>query len=62
MKQPKGMKCCGKGSREEDLPNRFARATITKGDPMQRAMNNYSKKAPSMQNMGLLGAMGMIRL
>ena len=62
MKKAPKMACCGKGSREEDLQNRFARATITKGDQMQRAMNNYSKKAPATRDMGLLGMMGMIRL
>ena len=37
----------GKGSKDEVLPNRMAMETITKGDPMQRSMNNYAKKTPS---------------
>jgi hypothetical protein len=37
----------GKGSKDEVLPSRMAMETITKGDPMQRAMNNYAKKTPS---------------
>jgi len=31
--------------KQEVLPSRFARATITGGDTYNRAMNNYSKKA-----------------
>jgi hypothetical protein len=37
----------GKGSKDEVLPSRMAMETITKGDPMQRSMNNYAKKTPS---------------
>lgn len=29
---------------EEVLPSRFAKTTITKGDPSRRAMNDYGKK------------------
>lgn len=36
----------GKGSKEEDLPSRFARTQLTGGDLYQRSMNNYAKKAP----------------
>lgn len=38
------IKNVGKGSHEEDLPNRFARETLTPGTPMQRAQNYYGKK------------------
>lgn len=34
-----------KCDKEEVLPNRFARTTITKGDPMARATNDYAKKS-----------------
>lgn len=36
----------GKGSKQERLPHRSALTTLTKGDPMQRTMNNYSAAAP----------------
>lgn len=43
MKNVKTTDCtCGK---EEVLPSRFARATITGGDTYNRALNNYAKKA-----------------
>jgi hypothetical protein len=38
----------GKGSTEEDLPHRFALNSITKGDPLQRTMNNYAKVTPGL--------------
>jgi hypothetical protein len=40
----------GKGSKDEVLPSRMAMETITKGNPMQRSMNNYAKKTPSGLN------------
>lgn len=33
----------GKGSKMENLPSRFALATVTKGDPVERSMNDYAK-------------------
>lgn len=33
----------GKGSKMESLPSRFALATVTKGDPVERSMNDYAK-------------------
>lgn len=50
MKQPKITKVKGKGSREEELPSRFAKAELTGGDAFQRSMNNYSKKTPGHLN------------
>lgn len=38
----------GKGSTEEDLPHRFALTSLTKGDPLQRTMNNYAKVTPGL--------------
>jgi hypothetical protein len=38
----------GKGSQEEDLPHRFAMTQLTKGDPVQRSMQNYAKKTPGV--------------
>lgn len=46
MKNEKTIKNVGKGSCEEELPSRFARTTLTSGDTINRAMNNYAKKAP----------------
>lgn len=40
------IKNVGKGSKEEELPNRFARANFTGGDMMNRYRNNYAKKTP----------------
>lgn len=37
----------GKCSQQEMLPSRNAVATLTKGDPTQRSMNNYAKLTPS---------------
>lgn len=51
----------GKGSREEELPSRFAKAELTGGDAFQRSMNNYSKKTPGRlnSNMPSIFMMGM---
>ena len=38
----------GKGSQEENLPSRFAMTQLTKGEPVQRSMNNYAKKTPGL--------------
>lgn len=43
----KTIKHVGKGSREEMLPGRHAKAELTGGDIFQRSMNNYAKKTPS---------------
>jgi hypothetical protein len=40
----------GKGSQEQTLPHRMAMTQLTKGDPMQRTMNNYAKKTPGIDN------------
>lgn len=48
--KPKMTKNVGKGSREEELPSRFAKAELTGGDAFQRSMNNYSKKTPGHLN------------
>jgi hypothetical protein len=48
------MKKAKKDAKSEMLPSRMARTSLTKGDPMQRTMNNYSKKTPSGE-----GALGM---
>lgn len=37
----------GKGSRQQRLPNRHALNTLTKGDPVQRSLNNYARQTPS---------------
>jgi len=42
-----------KCDKQEVLPSRFARDNITGGDPYNRAMNNYSKKAKPPQ-MGVM--------
>ena len=47
MAETKTVKNKGKGSQEEQLPHRFAMTQLTKGDPMQRTMNQYSKKSPA---------------
>jgi hypothetical protein len=44
---PQVVKNKGKGSKEENLPSRFAMTQITKGDPVQRSLQNYAKKTPS---------------
>lgn len=36
----------GKGASEEILPSRHAVQTLTKGDPVQRSMQNYAKETP----------------
>jgi hypothetical protein len=58
MKKQQIIKNVGKGSREEELPNRFARTELTNGDALQRAMNNYAKKAPR-SDMSSIFMMGM---
>jgi hypothetical protein len=45
-KRGQAVKHAGKGAVEEHLPSRHAMATLTKGDPMQRTMNNYAKATP----------------
>ena len=46
--------------KQEVLPSRFARATITGGDTYNRALNNYSKKAkaPDFGSFGSILPMG----
>lgn len=34
-----------KGLKSEQLDSRFARATVTGGEPLDRMMGNYAKKA-----------------
>jgi hypothetical protein len=46
--KPQKVKNTGKGSTEEDLPSRFAMSQLTKGDPMQRTINNYAKVTPGL--------------
>lgn len=41
------IKNVGKGSKREELPSRYSMSTVAKGDPMDRYMNNYSKKPRS---------------
>lgn len=41
----------GKGASEEVLPSRHAVQTLTKGDPMQRTMQNYAKMTPLVNPM-----------
>lgn len=50
MFKPQVVNNKGKGAKEENLPSRFAMTTLTKGDPVQRSMNNYAKKTPSGMN------------
>lgn len=45
--QPPITRLKNKGSRQEILPNRHALNTLTKGDPLQRSIGNYSKAAPT---------------
>lgn len=52
------MKKSKKDAKSEMLPSRMARTSLTKGDPMQRSMNNYAKKTPSGQ--GALDAPSMM--
>ncbi len=40
----------GKGSTEEHLPSRMVMSELTKGDPMQRTMNNYAKATPGAES------------
>jgi len=47
-----------KQAKSEMLPSRMARTSLTKGDPMQRTMNNYAKKTPS--GAGALGLPSMM--
>lgn len=46
MDKTKTIKNIGKGSKEEMLPSRYAKAQLTGGDAFQRSMNNYAKKTP----------------
>lgn len=60
MKAKKGVQEAhhvGKGSQEEDLPSRFALTQLTKGDPLQRTMNNYAKATPGIDE-GMPGVFG----
>jgi hypothetical protein len=41
------MKKAKKPAKSEILPSRMALTSLTKGDSMQRTMNNYAKKTPS---------------
>lgn len=45
-KIPGAIRHQGKGSKQERLPHRSALTTLTKGDPVQRTMNNYSAATP----------------
>lgn len=47
MDKTKTIKNVGKGSKEEMLPSRYAKAQLTGGDAFQRSMNNYAKKTPA---------------
>ena len=51
MAKPKKAPLVGKQLGHELLPYRNARATITPGDPMNRALNNYAKKTPAALDM-----------
>jgi hypothetical protein len=51
-------KVVNKGAASEMLPSRMARTSLTKGDPLQRTMNNYAKKTPS--GAGAFGAPSMM--
>ena len=42
------MKKPAKGDKSEILPSRTAMTRIVKGDTYQRSINNYAKKAPSI--------------
>lgn len=50
MAKPKKSALVGKQLGHELLPFRNARATITPGDPLNRALNNYAKKTPAALN------------
>lgn len=57
MKNVKTTDCtCGK---QEVLPSRFARDNITGGDPYNRMMNNYSKKAETPR-MGVMTGFSIV--
>jgi len=45
--QPPNTRLKNKGAKQETLPNRHALNTLTKGDPLQRSIGNYSKAAPT---------------
>jgi len=45
--QPPVTRLKNKGAKQEVLPNRHALNTLTKGDPLQRSIGNYSKAAPT---------------
>lgn len=51
----------GKQSKQEMLPSRYAMNQITKGEPLQRMMNNYAKKTPSGPTMPGMSFVGMSR-
>jgi hypothetical protein len=53
-KIPGAINHVGKCADCELLPSRHALSTLTKGDPLQRTMNNYAKAAPT--GAGGLGA------
>lgn len=59
MKKQQIIKNVGKGAREDELPSRFAKTELTRGDLMQRAMNNYAKKPANPSGMADIFMMGM---
>jgi hypothetical protein len=50
----------GKGAKEDNLPSRFAKDTITGATDMNRYRNNYSKNAPKLDQFGGTFMMGRI--
>lgn len=50
----------GKGSKEDNLPSRFARDNITGADMLNRYRNNYAKNAPKLDAFGGVMTMGRI--
>jgi hypothetical protein len=46
-KEPAGDAKPGKQVASEMLPHRFARSSITGGDPMRRTINDYAKNTPA---------------
>lgn len=50
-KMPKGVTHhASKSTGQQMLPHRHAMNTLTKGDPMQRTMNNYAQETPGVGN------------
>ena len=50
----------GKGGKEDVLPSRFAKDTITGASDLNRFQNNYSKKAPKLDQFGGMLPVGSI--